>query len=153
MPTKTDLLNRIRSAATNRIVTKEEVNAAYDAGFNQGYVPSKKINFIDVLYYVGGGIIFLGLFILADQKWEGLSFSAKVVATLGFGIVAYILAYFFDRKATTKKLASPFYFISALAIPVGGNCPIDSAAVATSPNPAQTHKSEHRSRWCPGKDW
>lgn len=137
MPTKEEALNYVREIARQDVASMEEVKTAY---YSAKYSTSKeqitdendenkpgpaktgiahKIGITEILSYMGGGIIFLGIVILVGQHWDELNFIARLLVTLGSGIVAYVIGVFLIRDDKTEMMANPFFLISALVIPVG----------------------------------
>lgn len=78
-----------------------------------------KLAISTILYYVGGGIVFLGIYILIWQNWDLLGAFSRILVTFGLGVLAYIAGLFFERDDRLKNAALAFQFISLLAIPVG----------------------------------
>ncbi|MFA5080684.1 MAG: DUF2157 domain-containing protein [Candidatus Paceibacterota bacterium] len=116
---KKELLQNIKELVEQKIITKDEIDTAYNIG-NQGAVLlKKKFEIVDILYYVGGTIVFLGIFILVGQNWSTLGFGTKLLATFGAGIVAYIVGILFSQDHRTETISTPFYLISALVLPIG----------------------------------
>lgn len=121
MATKEEALQYIRILAEQKVITKDEVLQAYDlgSGIPHDVIVKKKLGIAEILYYIGGAIIFLGIVILLWQNWSTLGFATKVLATLGSGVAAYFVGLIFIRDTRTEAMASAFYLISALATPVG----------------------------------
>ncbi|MFA6082519.1 MAG: DUF2157 domain-containing protein [Patescibacteria group bacterium] len=121
MATKEEILDYIKLLAEQKVVSKEELNLAFDSG-NGGQIDGttpKKLNISEVLYFLGGGIVFLGIAIMIAQNWVGLSSFTKILATLGSGIAAYAVGYVFSRDHRTEAVSSAFYLLSALVLPIG----------------------------------
>ena len=121
MATKEEVLQYIRTLAEQKVVTKEELTEAYDSGsgIKADVVLTKKLGVAEILYYIGGAIVFLGISILLWQNWSTLGFGTKVLATLGSGIAAYFVGLLFSRDKRTEAAGSAFYLISALVTPIG----------------------------------
>ena len=70
------LLERIRTLASREAVSKGEIDAAYYKGLGDKAHPvhaaqgnrNAKIGMAEVLYYVGGAIVFLGIFISSSHR-------------------------------------------------------------------------------------
>src|SRR3989344_3419530 len=121
MATKEEVLQYIKSLAEQKVVSKEELDAAFDSGsgIKTDMVLTKKLGVAEILYYIGGAIVFLGISILLWQNWSTLGFGTKVLATLGSGIAAYFVGLLFSRNERTEAAGSAFYLISALVTPMG----------------------------------
>ncbi len=121
MPTKEEVLQNISTLAQQQAVTKEEVIAAYNqgSGTRPDQVLTKKVSVTEILYYIGGGIVFLGISILVAQNWSILGFGTKLLATFVTGITAYLTGLLFSQNEKTETIGSAFYLISALVAPLG----------------------------------
>lgn len=134
MATKQEILEYIRMLAEKNIVSKDELEAAYDAGrgMQHDIVLKKKVGITEILYYIGGGIVFLGIAILVSQNWSSLGFISKLLATFVTGIAAYIVGVLFTRQARTEPVGAAFYLISALVLPIGLYVLFDNAGYDAS---------------------
>ena len=121
MATKEETLRYIRTLAAQKVVTREELTQAYDSGsgIKVDVVLTKKLGIADILYYIGGAIVFLGISILLWQNWSTLGFGTKVLATLASGIAAYFVGLLFSRDERTDTAGSAFYLISSMVTPIG----------------------------------
>lgn len=121
MATKEEVLQYIKLLAEQKVISKEELDAAYDSGsgIKTDVVLTKKLGVAEILYYIGGAIVFLGISILLWQNWHTLGFGTKVLATLGSGIAAYFVGLLFSRNKGTETVGSAFHLISALVTPMG----------------------------------
>jgi len=142
MTNKAEILREIKILAAKHFITKEELIAAYDEGFhtqiNHHQIPTKKLEITKILYFIGGGIIFLGIVILLVQNWEILSFSTKVLTTLGSGIAAYFVGILLGREEKTESISSAFYLVFALTTPPGLSVILDHAGYDTGSFGIQT---------------
>ncbi|MDD5568833.1 MAG: hypothetical protein PHG23_00200 [Candidatus Pacebacteria bacterium] len=119
---KQQAVDIVKKIGASRIIGKEELDLAYDEGARSG-VPeisdSKRSRIANILFYVGGGIVFLGVAILIGENWNALGSLVKIISTLGISILAYFLGLFFSRDKKLNILKSVSYFISAILMPVG----------------------------------
>jgi hypothetical protein len=137
MDPKQQALDYIKNLGAAHSVTRQEVLAAYDAGAGipvmserDDIQPGTKIGIAEILYYIGGGIVFLGICILIWQNWSILSFPAKALITLGGGIAAYIVGVLFGTKEKLEGPSNAFFLISALVMPLGLYIIFDHAGYA-----------------------
>ncbi len=121
MVNKTEALQYVSSLAEHNIVTKNELSMAFDAGSKKktGDISAKKFGMTEVLYYFGGGVVFLGIVILLQQHWSTLGFLTKILATLGSGLAAYVVGLLFDRDERTLMASVAFFLIFVLVTPIG----------------------------------
>lgn len=134
MATKEDVLLYIKTLAEQKIITKEELDTAYSSGsgITTDAVLVNKLGISEILYYIGGGIVFLGIAIFLSQNWSTLGFGTKVLATLGAGIAAYFVGVLFSGNERTETVGSAFYLISALVMPIGLYVVFDNAGFDAS---------------------
>lgn len=117
---KQSLLNEIGEMSAAGLITAEELNAAYARGVATEQIGEKRrVSISDVLYFIGGGIVFLGIVLLVGQNWSSLNSFAKVLITLGSAVAAYIIAALFHRRGNLKLPSTAFFMISGLLFPVG----------------------------------
>jgi len=133
---KNEAVQYIKEVAAQKVLTKEEAVAAYDEGAgtrpgSKDLVLIKKLGIAEILYYIGGAIVFLGIAILVWQNWSTLSFPTRLIATLGAAVGAYILGYIFGREEKFETIGSAFYLISALVLPIGLYVLFDNAGFDT----------------------
>lgn len=126
---KSEVLQGIKVLARSHSVSRDEVVAAFDEGAGVKGSALNRNGIAEVLYYIGGGVVFLGIVILLQQNWETLGFATKVLVTLGAGIAAYFVGLLFGRDERTEKAGSAFYLISALVLPMGLYIVFDNAGV------------------------
>jgi len=51
-----------------------------------------------VLYYIGGGIVFLGMVFLIAQEWRQFGTGMKIFVTLGSGLGAFVTGVLFSGQ-------------------------------------------------------
>jgi len=121
MANKDEVLKYVRTVAEQNTVTRAELIEAYDSasGIKGDVVLTKKLGVAEILYYIGGAVVFLGIMILIGQNWSTLGVVAKIMATLGSGIAAYVVGVLFNKDVRTEVAGSAFFLISALVMPIG----------------------------------
>lgn len=120
--TKEDTLLNVTNLALRKDLSREELLAAYDKGAESktaDTVLTKKLEVTEIIYFIGGGIVFLGISILMAQNWAVLGFETRLLATLGVSIMAYLVGVLFGQNTKTETVGSAFYLISALVAPIG----------------------------------
>lgn len=116
------LLLAVQEAARQKIVSRDDVVRAYDqAAFSSGapIQTARHLSASEMLYYIGGAIVFLGIAIMVGGSWQALSVVSRVLVTLGSGVVAYFLGAMFIREQRWGGLSNAFFLISALVLPIG----------------------------------
>ena len=138
---KEELLKQMRSLAAQRLITKDEVKAAFDAGTSSGSEDEEvthQTGISHILYYVGGAVVSLGIGVLIWQHWSALTSATKILSTLGSGIAAYVAATFLIRNERLETASRAFYFISALVMPLGLHVTFDVAGLDTGSHGVQS---------------
>ena len=80
---------------------------------------SKQSRISNILYYIGGAIVFLGICIFVGTNWSNLNDVTKILATLGSSVMIYFAAVLLSRYDNLQKISNAFYFISGLVAPLG----------------------------------
>lgn len=120
MLTKEEVLQSIKELAVQKSIKREEILNAFDESVAMGEsIQNKKIKITDILYYIGGAIVFLGIVIFVTQNWKILSTSTKILSTLGSSVATYFVAIFFGMKKKTESVSLAFHLIAALVMPIG----------------------------------
>lgn len=115
---KENLLEDIESAAREGVVTHKEVVNAYIQG-SQKVSGSKPTSLANILYYIGGAIVFIGLIVLVSQQWETLSSFARIFASLGSAIALFSAAMILESKKKFRGVSNAFHLIAAPLMAVG----------------------------------
>jgi len=123
MQNKDEILNSIKIASQNNTLTQEEIVNAYNSSIlnktsNNNSFINKKVSYSEILYFLGGIVVSLGITILIYQNWYSLNWLTRVIFTIGFSVISFILGYFLTKKNKTKTLGLTFYFLSALIAPI-----------------------------------
>ncbi|MEO6077221.1 MAG: hypothetical protein ABIP54_00355 [Candidatus Andersenbacteria bacterium] len=117
---KEDLLTAITESSAVKKITREEIISAFEKGLGEVREPARKsLSFINILYFIGGLIIFIGIILFVHQQWNILNTPARIAVSLGSGIAAYIAALLISRTKGFVGVSSAFYFIFNLLTPTG----------------------------------
>jgi len=81
-----DLKNALDSGELNPLAVTELINQ-YSQPSNE---PNNKL--MSILYFIGGGIMFLGIAFWIGQEWEHFGSVAKILCTLGISIGFFVSA-------------------------------------------------------------
>jgi hypothetical protein len=124
MMTKETFLNDVRSAALQRLVSVQELTETFNGVLiSQPLMSSshkeRSLGITEILYFIGGAIVFLGIVVLLSQHWGTLSFFTKLLATLGSGCAAYYVGLLMIRQDRFSGVAQAFFLIAALVLPMG----------------------------------
>lgn len=118
---KVHLLKNIETLIQEGQLTKEELLEVYERSTRRDKEEtlSKQSLISNILYYIGGGIVFLGICIFVGTNWSSLTDVTKILATLGSSIGLYFSAVLLSRYGNFQKICDAFYFIAGLVAPVG----------------------------------
>jgi len=134
MPTREEAFQYIADLSKHKILTRAELLTAYDtadtlvpaepgsAAAPASVEPSnlgKKLGIAEIMYYLGGAVVFLGVAIMLTQNWDTLGLFSKLLATLGAGLAAYALGLLLIRQERTQSMSYAFFLIAALVTPLG----------------------------------
>jgi hypothetical protein len=141
---KLKLLQEIRQMASRKQLSREEVLAAFEgdgksriaaraeavlgrAGQGSANRVEHKMNITDILYYIGGAIVLLGISILIMQNWSTFNIVTKILVTLGVGIAAYIVGALMSSDKRLEGASRAFFFIFSVVTPFGMTVVLDHA--------------------------
>ena len=118
---KEQLLQELRRHAQSGDITESELHSVfYERGERISLVHKKgfSLNVVNVLYGIGGLIIFAGIVALIAQNWGELPTIARILITLGMAIVLYISSVLFFFKKY-NVLAQILFAVSYVFFPLG----------------------------------
>jgi len=110
-------LAEIAAIAQRHGLTHEEVRRALDA---RSVEPPVRQGLLGrALGYLGGTFVFAGLCVFVGTFWDEMNSAARIVVTLGSGIVALILSYLAFASPRHEKLSTPLYLMAVVLQPTG----------------------------------
>jgi hypothetical protein len=74
---------------------------------------------VRVLAFLGGTFVFAGIGVFIALQWDAMNSSARVVVTLGSGLVAFVLALLASREARFEKAVTPMFLVAGALEPTG----------------------------------
>lgn len=118
---KTEVLQAIQELAAKGELLEAEVQVAVEAGKRGGAIrlPVRRFALSEVLYYLGGAIIVLGIVVLLGQNWHAFTKVTRVLVSLGSGLIAYIVGVLTQHRHDMRRLSSAFYLVAAAVLPMG----------------------------------
>lgn len=121
---KTELLQQLSALVESGDLTRQEVLHA---------IATPKVSLASrmsvVLYYIGGGVVFLGMVFLIAQEWGHFSSAMKIFVTLGSGLAAFIVGILFSNQERLGAAGPAFFLIAALLLPAGLAVTYDEAGI------------------------
>lgn len=119
MTNKEEALQYIKMIAKQNLLSKDEVTLVFDnANINQE--PTKSSHKLaELLCYIGGGVIFLGIVISLGQNWERMNILTKLLSTIGSAFAAQFVGIMLSPKNQTTLISNALLLISGLLMPIG----------------------------------
>lgn len=105
--------------ATAGLISRQEAMSAFESEPRALEESKHHLNISEIMYYIGGGIVFLGIFILLVQNWESFNSALRIIIALGSSIAAFVVAALLFKNEELKKVSQAFFLISSLLAPVG----------------------------------
>src|ERR1700722_5232976 len=108
---KQELLSEVRRMLASGQITKDELLATSSSAPAVSEISTRNLNLAEVLYYIGGGIVFLGIIVLCYQNWDSFSSFLRIFITLGSCLAAFLVAVLLHRYENFKKISQAFFLI------------------------------------------
>lgn len=128
---KEEILQAITDLAQEKVVSREEVVRAYDRG-NVSQSSGSSFGLAEIMYYLGGGIVVMGIGIFISQNWDALNMFTRILATLGSGVLAYGLGVMLSKQPSRVSVGQAFHLIAAAVLPIGLFVSLDEFGVDVS---------------------
>jgi MFS family permease len=116
---RTRALQEIAATARQHRITTAEIAAALGESPATTTEGHRRAMLVRVLGFLGGTFVFAGIGVFIALQWDGMSPAARVVATLGPGITAFVLAVLASRDARFEKATTPMTLTAAALEPTG----------------------------------
>lgn len=128
---KQELLQELSSRLAAGELTRSEVLEAMGSEQSEAVDGKSKIasTLSTVLYYIGGGVVFLGMIFLIAQEWNHFGTAMKIFVTLGSGIAAFVVGVLFSGQERLGAAGPAFFLIAALLLPLGLLVTYDEAGI------------------------
>src|SRR5271170_7434446 len=96
---KTQLLDEIRQMSAAGQLSQAEVLSVFSGQpvLAQEAASTKNLTIAEILYYIGGAIVFLGITVLCYQNWDNFSSFLRIFITLGSCVACFIVAAILNR--------------------------------------------------------
>lgn len=118
MDTQQDALSEIARIAQRHNLSLKEIAGALEK--NTGEKEARNQSIVTrLLAFLGGVFILAGIGAYVSMFWDEMNSAARIIITLGSGIVGYILALIAANDARFIRATTPLFLISALLQPTG----------------------------------
>lgn len=118
MSTKEDALHDIIALAKHNNITLDEIKHALEAAPVLASTPSTSV--LSKLFgYIGGIFVFAGIGVFISMYWDDFGSAARVIVTLGTGLVAFFMALACLTDKRYERAATPLFLIAAILQPTG----------------------------------
>jgi len=125
---KQTLLESVSTLAAAGDLSEAELTAAFRDGAG-GDAAERQTRYSTVLYFIGGGVVVIGIVALIAQIWNDLGSVMHVVVTLGSGIAAFTVGVLLSRRQWLGAAGPAFFLIAALVLPLGLAVTLDEAGL------------------------
>lgn len=117
---KQQLLNEISLMARQGQLSQAEVLAAFPPSAVTVPEPpsAPAFSLSEIMYYIGGAIVFLGIVVLCYQNWESFSSPLRVLVTLGSMVACFVTAALLHKYENFQKISQAFFLISGMLAPM-----------------------------------
>lgn len=132
---KPDVLLAIKRFIKEYSISKDELLGLYEDTPALPKVPTAHPRFVhvgilDLVAYVGGVIVALGIFILMALNWDNFNTPTRILVALGSTICAYVVGMLIRK--TLPKISPVFFLIFGLVLPFGINSVFEALSLDTS---------------------
>ncbi|MDR3642262.1 MAG: hypothetical protein P4L74_01370 [Candidatus Doudnabacteria bacterium] len=133
---KQQLLSEISQMAQSGQVSHADVMSAFSGAPTAAHeiASSKNLSIAEILYYIGGAIVFLGIIVLCYQNWDNFSSFLRIFITLGSSIASLIVAVLLNRYENLKKPSDAFFLLFGMLAPLGVGVTFKEAGFDLSSN-------------------
>ncbi len=118
MSQKEDALHDIVSLAMHNKITLEDISHALSVAPVLVSKPSSSV-LSKLLGYIGGIFVFAGIGVFISMYWDDFGSAARVIVTLGVGLVAFIMGLVCLHDKKYERAATPLFLISSFLQPTG----------------------------------
>lgn len=118
MSLKEDALQDIVALAKHNQITLDEIAKAFNASEIQSEKPSPSV--LSKLFgYIGGIFVFAGIAVFISMYWDDFGSAARVIVTLGTGLIAFVMGLVCLTDAKYERAATPLFLMASLLQPTG----------------------------------
>lgn len=118
---KQQLLLEISQMSQSGQLSRDEVLAVFGGPAVPAPNPAsdRNMNISEILYYIGGAIVFLGICVMCYQNWDNFSSFLRIFVTLGSCLASVLVAVLLNRYDNLRKPAQAFFLLFGMLAPLG----------------------------------
>lgn len=118
MSLKEDALQEIVALARHHQITPDEIAQALQ--FSKHAADKPPASVLSKLFgYIGGIFVFAGVAVFISMYWDDFGSAARVIVTLGSGLLAFLMALACLTDKKYERAATPLFLMSSLLQPTG----------------------------------
>lgn len=118
MSVKEDALQDIVLLAKNNGITLQDISIALASAQQPSEKASSSV--LSKLFgYIGGIFVFAGIGVFIAMYWDDFGAAARVIVTLGSGLVAFLMGLVCLADDKYERAATPFFLMASFLQPVG----------------------------------
>jgi hypothetical protein len=116
---RTQALAEIVALARQHGFSADEIREALREGGAPTTEDRRRGILVRVLGFIGGTFVFAGVGVFIALQWDSMNAAARIVITLGSGVVAFVLAVLSSRDPRFDKATTPLFLMAAALEPTG----------------------------------
>ncbi len=118
MSLKEDALQDIVALVKHNQITLDEIAQALQAAKDTADKPPASV--LSKLFgYIGGIFVFAGIAVFIAMYWDDFGSAARVIVTLGTGLIAFVMGLVCLTDKKYERAATPLFLMSSLLQPTG----------------------------------
>lgn len=118
MSLKEDALQDIVAIAKHHQITLDEIAQALQVAKDTADKPPASV--LSKLFgYIGGIFVFAGIAVFIAMYWDDFGSAARVIVTLGSGLIAFLMGLICLTNKKYERAATPLFLMSSLLQPTG----------------------------------
>lgn len=118
MSLKEDALQEIVALARHHQITPDEITQALQASQHATDKPPASV--LSKLFgYIGGIFVFAGVTVFISMYWDDFGSAARVIVTLGTGLIAFLMGLVCLADEKYERAATPLFLMSSVLQPTG----------------------------------
>ena len=128
------LVEIVNIAKRHGISTQDIISALSATGNNDSKTQEGASTLKRIFSYIGGILVLSGIGAFITLMWPDMGSFARVVITLGTGIVTFILALAASKDTRYERAATPLYLVAAALQPFGIFVMLDEYSTGGNPH-------------------